>query len=343
VFTCRAGHRTASVADPDQCPECGTPDLTQETDVLDAWFPQAMWQATALGWPDGQDALMAYYPTSLTVASRDSLRLGLSKMLMVGREMTGTLPFGNIVVTCIVLRPDKRKMDGAKGTAIPPGPLLESHGADALRGWAVLSAMTGQNVAFDPGVLTGWRRTIISLWNAVQLVLRSGSGVPAGVAGGVTGPDTGAHPEALRGATPLNGSADLPRRWIMSRLHRLTTVTTEGLTNFEFHRSGQALLEFVRADLCTHYLPAVKPQLRAGDEQVRQDAIQVLDLVLRLLHPFLPFVTEELWHQLPGDRPLLERCAWPEADQFAVDIEAEAHMDGVLRPRRRAPGTGRKS
>ncbi|MFI5907230.1 class I tRNA ligase family protein [Dactylosporangium sp. NPDC051541] len=324
VFTCVCGHQFAAVDDPDRCPRCASEDLTQETDVLDAWFSQAMWQSTALGWPDERDELAAYRPTSLTVGSRDALRLGLSRMVMVGTRLTGELPFRDVVVTGIVLRPDTRKMDSAKGTAIAPGPFIDSHGADALRGWAALSAMTGHNIAFDPGIVTGWRRTIISLWNAARLVVGAGAGDP----------DDGGEPVPQAS----DARADLYRRWIFSRLNRLITVTTEGLETFALHRSAQALLEFIRTDLCKRYLVAVKPQLRAGDERTRQDAVLVLDVLLRLLHPVLPFVTEELWHRLPGDRPMLERCDWPRAADFPADPAAEALLLDLLAAEERPSG-----
>jgi valyl-tRNA synthetase len=333
VFTCSCGHRFAAVDDPEHCPACGAQGPQQETDVLDSWFSQAMWQATTLGWPDPEHELAPYYPTAITVGSRDGLRLGMSRMIMVGRELTGELPFETAVITCIVLRPDTRKMDGAKGTAIPASPYIESHGADALRGWAVLSAMTAENVAFDPSVITGWRRTVISLWNAVQLVLRDAAD------GSVASDDD-------------QGSYELHRRWIFSRLGRLITVTTQSLESYELHRGAQALLEFIRGDLCSRYLHAIKPRLRAGDEQARQDALRVLDVVIRLLHPFLPFVTDELWQRLPDDRPVLERCDWPQAVEFPPDASAEEQMAqssgrrrSGKRSRRRAPmeGTGQAS
>lgn len=329
VFTCGGcGHRFAAVDEPESCPACGADRPVQETDVLDSWFSQAMWQATTLGWPDEQHELAPYYPTSVTVGSRDGLRLGMSRMIMMGRQLTGELPFPTAVITCIVLRPDTRKMDGAKGTAIAAAPYIESHGADALRGWAALSAMTAENVAFDPSVITGWRRTIISLWNAVHLVLRENAD-PAPADGEAEGTDP--------------GTDELYRRWIFSRLGRLITVTTESLETHVLHRGAQALLEFVRADLCSRYLHAIKPQLRAGDEQARQDAVLVLDVVIRLLHPFLPFVTDELWQSLPGDRPLLERCEWPQAAQFPPDEQALAQMDelfGRRRPGKKGKGKG---
>ena len=144
VFTCGCGYQFAAVDDPGLCPKCGSGDLAEDADVLDAWFSQALWQAAALGWPGEHAELMAYYPTAVAVGSRDSLPLGLSRMVAVSRLLTGEVPFHHAVITCVVLRPDKRKMDSAKGTAIAPWPFIEESGADALRGWAVLSAMTGQ-------------------------------------------------------------------------------------------------------------------------------------------------------------------------------------------------------
>ena len=314
VFTCGCGYQFAAVDDPGLCPKCGSGDLAEDTDVLDAWFSQALWQAAALGWPGEHAELMAYYPTAVAVGSRDSLPLGLSRMVAVSRLLTGEVPFHHAVITCVVLRPDKRKMDSAKGTAIAPWPFIEESGADALRGWAVLSAMTGQDVTFDPGKVTRWRRAITKLWNATQLVVRSSAGDPAEAAG--------------PSAKPHGDSSDLPTRWIISRLNRLITETTDGLETYEFHRSALALLNFIHVDLCNRYLDAVKPRLRAGDRQACRDAVRVFDAVLRLLHPFLPFVSEELWHQLPGDRPMLERCGWPVTTEFPADPAAEAQMNG---------------
>ena len=305
VFTCVCGHRFAAVEDPERCPECGAGDLSQETDVLDTWFSQAIWQSSALGWPDEHDELMAFHPTSLTVTSRDALRLGISKMIMVSLQLTGRMPFHDAVITCVVLAPNRCKMDTAKGTAIAPAEIIASHGTDALRGWAITAATIGQDVCLDEGLLTGWRRTAVKLWNATRLLTQ----------------------EYAKETTATAGEPSVMDRWIVSRLHGLIETTTSALETFEPHKATRALGEFIREDFLNRYLEAVKPQLRAGDPNTRETAVQALDVILRLLHPFLPFVTEELWQRLPGERPLLERCPWPDAAAFGRDEDAELEVE----------------
>ena len=324
VFTCVCGHRFAAVDDPERCAECGAGDLSQETDVLDTWFSQAIWQSSALGWPDEDSELMAFHPTSLTVTSRDALRLGISKMIMVSLQLTGRMPFHDAVITCVVLAPDRRKMDTAKGTAIAPADLIAVHGTDALRGWAITAATTGQDVCLDPGLLKGWRRTVVKLWNGARLVTQE---------------------HAKEAAEATAGGLSPADRWIVSRLNDLIKVTTTALESFEPHKATRVLGEFIREDYLNLYLEAAKPQLRAGDPGTRETAVRALDAILRLLHPFLPFVTEELWQWLPGERPLLERCTWPDAADFPADPAVEVELEPLfgrrgLRPKPRPARTG---
>jgi valyl-tRNA synthetase len=307
VYACAQGHQFAVVDEPAACPTCGDSALTADPDVLDTWFAQALWSFATLGWPEDTPALRKFYPTSLTVVSGDVLRLGVSRMILVGLELTGKAPFADVVVTGVVQASDGRKMVAARGNTVRPDQVVGDQGADALRGWAAATATARQEARFDERQLTAFRRLADKLWHAHRLVL--------------------ADPVA---DGPVAADASLAGRWVMSRLQWLIRTATDSVERYELHRAIDALHDFVRRDLCSHYLEAVKPRLRAGEPACRATAVQALDTVLRLLHPFLPFLTEELWHRLPGVRDFLVRVPWPRVDDRLLDPDAEARMCHIL-------------
>jgi valyl-tRNA synthetase len=328
VYTCPDGHTFASVEEPGRCRRCGRGELRQDPDVLDTWFSSALWPFATLGWPDQTEDLRTFYPTDLNVTAREIINLWVSRMVMTGLEFLGELPFQDVAITCVVQSADGRRMSKSKGNVVDPRGIIRRYGADALRGWAASVAMSSQDVRFDESRIEGFRRFANKLWNATRLVL-SGLGEEPFLSEG------GASPPAPAGRSPSPGApalatpapdADLEPldRWILSRLQDAAGRARDGIEGYQFQDALSALYDFAWHDFCDWYLEAVKPRLRDGDPAARAVLVQVLDVLLRLLHPFLPFVTEELWQRLPGERDFLDRTTWPEPDERFRNPEAEA-------------------
>jgi valyl-tRNA synthetase len=312
VYHCENGHVTVSVDRPDACAECGSDKLEQDPDVLDTWFSSALWPFATLGWPDDTDDLEAFYPTDVNCTAREIINLWVSRMIMTGLEFMGEVPFADVVIHCVVQAADGRRMSKSLGTGVDPRDLLNKYGADALRAWAASVAMSSQDVRFDETRVEAYRRFCNKLWNATRLILSSPGTVTA------------------RSPGFLERQEHLEDRWILSRLSNAAAQITSGIEGFAFQESINAAYGFAWNEFCDWYLEAVKDRLRDGDPAAQDVAYYCLDSLLRLLHPMMPFVTEELWSRLPGDRDYVMRTEWPDlADRF-VDPGAEEEFDQVM-------------
>ena len=312
VYHCENGHVIVSVERPMQCTECGSNELTQDPDVLDTWFSSALWPFATLGWPDETPDLEAFYPTDINCTAREIINLWVSRMIMTGLEFMGEVPFADVAIHCVVQAADGRRMSKSLGTGVDPRELITKYGADALRAWAASVAMSSQDVRFDETRVEGYRRFSNKLWNATRLILSS-PGAPSSEAPGFLG--AGEH---------------LEDRWILSRLTGVVTDITAGIDNFSFQDSINAAYSFAWNEFCDWYLEAVKERLRAGDPVAQDVAYFCLDNLFRLLHPFMPFVTEELWSRLPGSRDFVIRSAWPDLEDRYVDPKAEETFAQVM-------------
>ena len=310
VFYCANGHTTVSVEPPSNCDECGNAELTQDPDVLDTWFSSALWPFATLGWPDQTEDLKAFYPTDINCTAREIINLWVSRMIMTGLEFMGDVPFSDVVIHCVVQAPDGRRMSKSLGTGVDPRDLMSKYGADALRAWATSVAMSSQDVRFDESRVEGYRRFCNKLWNATRLVLGS-PGVDSADSPGI-----------------VERHEHLEDRWILSRLSYAADSVTAGIERFTFQDSINAAYSFAWNEFCDWYLEAVKDRLREGDAVAQDVAFQCLDTLLRFLHPFMPFVTEELWSRLPRREDYLMRNSWPEP-QF-VDPGAEEEFQEVM-------------
>jgi len=306
VHYCENGHQLVAVEPPHECTECGSTTLTQHPDVLDTWFSSALWPFATLGWPEETDDLKAFYPNNMNSTAREIINLWVSRMVMTGLEFMGEVPFADVAIHCQVQAADGRRMSKSLGTGVDPRGLINKYGTDAVRAWAASVAMSSQDVRFDESRVEGYRRFCNKLWNATRLVLASSSQ-------GAVAPD---KPQALED------------RWILSRLARANGAVTAGIEGFKFQDSMAAAYAFAWNEFCDWYLEAIKERLRAGDAVARGIALSSLDHTLRLLHPIMPFVTEELWSLLPGGRDYLMRAAWP--DVQSADPEAEEAFGQVM-------------
>jgi valyl-tRNA synthetase len=312
VYSCPNGHTFASVEEPTACTHCGDARLEQDPDVLDTWFSSALWPFATLGWPDDTADLRTFYPTGLNVTAREIINLWVARMIFSGIAFMGDIPFRHVAINCVVQSKDGQRMSKSKGNVVDPRRLIETHGADALRAWAASVAMSTQDTRFDETRIEGFRRFSNKLWNATRLVLAS-----------VDGGDV---------ASPAPGSQGaVEDRWIMHRLQTATQLAKMGIEGYSFQVSVDALYEFVWNEFCDWYLEAVKDRLRSADHMARAVSVHVLDSVFRLLHPFMPFVTEELWHRLPGKRNYLVRVAWPEVVTDFLDQDAEVEFSRLMR------------
>ncbi|OLC24707.1 MAG: valine--tRNA ligase [Chloroflexi bacterium 13_1_40CM_65_17] len=312
VYNCENGHRTVAVERPAECTECGSRQLTQDPDVLDTWFSSALWPFATLGWPDETEDLRAFYPNDMNSTAREIINLWVSRMIMTGLEFMGEVPFSDVAIHCQVQAADGRRMSKSLGTGLDPRRLITKYGADAVRAWAASVAMSSQDVRFDESRVEGYRRFCNKLWNAERLVL------------GNIGD----------GAVPAIPEADelelIEDRWILSRLASAQREVTDGIEGFEFQDSINAAYGCTWNELCDWWLEAAKDRLKDGDKTAQAVAIFCLDNLLRLLHPFMPFVTEDLWSRLPGERDFIMRAQWPEDLHRYVDGQAEVEFERLM-------------
>jgi len=280
----------------------------RDPDVLDTWFSSALWPFATLGWPEETAQLRAFYPTDALVTGRDIIFLWVARMVMMGLEFTGEIPFEDVPINSIIQSPEGKRMSKSLGTGIDPLDEIETHGADALR-FGLLAMSSTQDVRYSPQRVKQGEDLANKLWNASRLIL------------------LGAAEDAVPAAAPES----VEDRWILSRLERTTREVTEQLDGFRFSPAALRLYEVFWSELCDWYLELAKPRLYSEDNgAVSSVLLHALERVLVLLHPVMPFVTEEIWSFLPGERGLLAAAGWPESDDGLVDEAAEAGLGQVI-------------
>ena len=294
---------------------------TRDPDVLDTWFSSALWPFATLGWPERTPELEAFYPTDVLSTARDILFLWVARLVMMGIEFTGDVPFSDVYCHPVIQAPDGRRMSKSLGTGIDPIDLIAggprppvfpeggefpAYGADAVR-FGLLAMSSTQDVRFSEERIAQGQRLANKLWNASRLVLTrvpDGAEVPA--------------------ETPAPGGPE--DAWILSRLERAKADMARSIESFEFHRAALGLYDFVYEELCDWYLELVKPRLYDGDAAAAAVTLEVLSETLALAHPLIPFVTEELHSHLPGATGLLAASAYPAPEPDRIDEAAEAEV-----------------
>jgi valyl-tRNA synthetase len=325
VWYCDAcGETLVAEETPERCGACGG-ELRQEEDVLDTWFSSAIWPFATLGWPDETPELRAFYPTSFLTTAREILFLWVARMIMMGLEFPGDIPFRDVYVHSVIQARDGRRMSKSLGTGVDPLEEIDRHGADALR-FGLLAMSSTQDVRFSDAKVQQGADLANKLWNASRLILlnckfkqdqsqnSAQDQVPARVESGTTKPTP---------RTPED-------RWILSRLERTIASVTEKLEAYDFAHAAQEVYSFFWSELCDWYLEIVKPRLYEGEEEVSANLLWALERVLALLHPMMPFVTEEIWAYHPARRGHLTVHPFPEPDGSLIDAEAEAAVDAGI-------------
>ena len=310
VWYCPNGHEFAALEDPTSCPECGSSRLEQDPDVLDTWFSSQLWPFSTLGWPDDTEDLRFFYPTSALVTGYEILYLWVARMIMSGLYLTGQIPFRHVVIHGLVRDPQGRKMSKSLGNVIDPLDAIREHGADALRFGLTYQATEAQNIPFGEEHIDAGRRFANKIWNAARLILSARA---------TEGP--AALPPVERW-TPAD-------RWLLSRHQACRQEVDRSLEQYRFADAIRVLHRFVWSELCDWGLEAAKLRLYEGSERDRRDAadllVWVLERSLRMLHPVMPFVTEELWQHL-GDGDSIVVAPWPESHPEHRDQEAEVRF-----------------
>ncbi|MBM9536156.1 valine--tRNA ligase [Desulfobulbus alkaliphilus] len=319
AWTCGAcGEMIVALADPDICPSCGSTSLSQETDVLDTWFSSALWPFSTLGWPENTRELQLFYPTSVLITSFDILFFWVARMMMMGLHFMDEVPFRDVYLHALVRDKHGKKMSKSTGNVIDPLDMIEQYGTDAFRFTLTAFAAQGREIRMDEERIDGYRRFINKLWNAARFAQMH-----------------------LKEADPaITALADEPaelalaHRWILSRVNTTILQVRGALDSYNFNEVAQASYQFVWHEFCDWYLEWIKADLFSDDATARDQAravlCTVLEQVLKLMHPIIPFVTEEIWSQLPGERGLIMVEPFPQTRAAWADQEAEREMDLLM-------------
>jgi valyl-tRNA synthetase len=285
---------------PEECAKCGSANLTQDPDVLDTWFSSGLWPFSTLGWPEKTADFEKYYPTSLLLTGYDILFFWVARMAMLGIHFTGRVPFRAVYLHSLVRTGSGEKMSKSKGTGLDPVVLNQQYGTDAMRFCLASMAAPGTDIILSDDRLGGARNFANKIWNAARFLFMNLDKFEQGG----TGLEELAAP-AVRAKAPyaFNGTVPLVDAWLFSRLASITEQVNEALANYRFHEAAQGVYQFFWGDFCDWYIEWVKPELQNADREraivAWKNLFAGFDAALKLLHPFMPFLTEELWHQLP--------------------------------------------
>jgi len=320
VWYCSScGELTVSVDEAKACAHCGSSKIEQDPDVLDTWFSSALWTHSTLGWPDDSEELRYFYPTTVMETGYDILFFWVARMIMMGLEDTGDIPFHTVYLHGLVRDEKGEKMSKLKGNVLNPLDTLKVYGTDAMRFALTSDVSPGNDLKLTKPRLEGGRNFANKLWNATRFVVRS----------------------IKQEDTDLSIQQDklpLEDRWILSRLSRTISTVTRLMQNFQFGEAQRQLHDFLWGEYCDWYVEFAKIRLRAGGAPSPLPVlVYVLEASLRLLHPCMPFVTEELWQNLKQRLPSgwqktesIMVAAYPEADEKAIDPEAERVMESII-------------
>ena len=298
LWECPDGHWTCAVEEPQACAECGSGRLTRSEDVLDTWFSSCLWPFATLGWPEETEDLRTFYPGDLNTTARDIIRLWENRMIFCGLELMGDVPFRDVVIHSLVHAPTGGRMSKSLGTGMNPLALIEQHGADATR-YGLMKMASSQDVAFSEGAIEEGRKLANKLWNVSRLLLG-----------------------ACAGVEPEERPAAVEERWILARLSQAQAELERLLGEFDFSHLVDELYHVTFDDFCDWYAEAVKPRLYGGDADAQATALAALERLLKLLHPVMPHVTEEIWTHLPARETRLIVAPWPAPRSYEADFRS---------------------
>ena len=319
AWTCKqCGEVVVSREDPTHCPKCGAAELVQETDVLDTWFSSALWPFSTLGWPDKTPELKLFYPTRVLVTAFDILFFWVARMMMMGIHFMNEVPFREVYIHALVRDAEGHKMSKSKGNVVDPLDLMDEYGTDAFRFSLAAFAAMGRDVRLNEDRIAGYRNFANKVWNASRFTLMNLEDYSS----------AGFQPVDDQPLTTVEA-------WILSRLQQVAKEVAARLDAYEFDLAANALYQFIWHEFCDWYLELIKPQLYAKENPAARRHCQgvlvgLLSAILRLLHPFMPFITEEIYQKLPGIQGSIMVAPYPEADDALLNPAAEAEMNLLM-------------
>jgi len=305
AFYCQnCGRIMVELDEPKACDQCGGP-VHQDEDVLDTWFSSALWPFATLGWPQQTEDLRVFYPTDLMATGFDIIFFWVARMIMMGLKFMKDIPFREVFINGLVRDFKKRKMSKSEGNIIDPLEMIDKYGTDALRFTLASLAVPGMDIALSEDRMAGCRAFANKIWNASRFVLMNLS-----------------EEEVEIDSEDLS----LPNRWIRSRLTRVSRELSASLKDYKFYEAAETIYHFIWHEFCDWYIEFIKPELRQGNKNTQAVMEDTLEKIMRLLHPFMPFLTEEIWHHLPGSGRSLLEAEWPVLPEAWLDWEAEETM-----------------
>src|SRR5580704_14435405 len=359
AWRCECGELIVAREAPAKCPKCSGTKLEQDTDVLDTWFSSALLPFTALGWPEATRDLDVFYPTSLLITGFDILFFWVARMIMMGcwfmmppekplrpgekpesheEALRNSVPFREVYIHALVRDAERQKMSKTKGNVLDPIEVIEQYGTDATRFTLAAMAAPGTDIAFNPSRTEGYRNFANKIWNAARFLFMNLDRVGDDVnvartllsAKSENSPsDESFHPKGVPGfhATTLED------RWILSRFNCVTADVNDALLTYRFHEAANRIYDFFWGELCDWYLELIKPRLMGDDVAIARQActnlLTLFEASLRLLHPVMPFITEEIWHAIYDGKPPLKSialAAYPQSDDRQIDLTSETQM-----------------
>ncbi len=299
-----------------RCPSCGGSNLRQEDDVLDTWFSSALWPFSTLGWPDQTKDLQVFYPTSVLVTGFDILFFWVARMMMMGLKFMGDIPFRDVYIHALVRDAEGQKMSKSRGNVIDPLGVMEKFGTDAFRFTLAALAAQGRDIRLSEERLAGYRNFSNKIWNASRFTITNLQGYDA---------------QSPPGEKQLSLADD----WILSRLNRTVADVRRGMDQYKFNEAASAIYQFLWHEFCDWYIELIKFSLNPEAEPAQRwgaqnTLVRVLDTSLRLLHPFMPFITEEIWQSLPGSRGSIMVSEFPTVEEREILPEIEAEMELIM-------------
>jgi len=345
AWRCSCGEVIVARETPAKCPKCSNAQLEQDTDVLDTWFSSGLLPFTTLGWPEKTRDQQVFYPTTLLITAYEILFFWVARMIMFGchfmeghqqdpeiKKLSGwadkkndSVPFRQVYIHALVRDAERQKMSKTKGNVIDPLEIIDTYGTDATRFTLAAMAAPGTDIAFNPSRTEGYRNFANKIWNAARFLFMNvdrigGANVAPFVEPGATG-------------VPIFNPTTLEDRWILSRFNRVAKEVNDALATYRFHEAANRIYDFFWGEFCDWYLELIKPRLNSEDANTSAAAcsnlVSLFEASLRLLHPVMPFITEEIWHAIYDGKPPQKSIAfapYPEADENQFDLAAETSM-----------------
>ena len=314
AWYCACGETIVSETVPTVCPKCGGTHLTRDPDTLDTWFSSALWPFSTLGWPDNTEELKYFYPTNTLVTGYDIIFFWVARMIFSGLEHMGEVPFNTVFFHGLIRDAQGRKMSKSLGNGVDPLDVISVYGADALRFTLVTGNSPGNDLRFSEEKVSASRNFANKIWNAARFILMN-----------IKGKDIDcALPKKLY-------TSD---KWILNRFNNVTAAVTENLEKFELGMAVSKLYDFIWDDFCDWYIELAKIRMNSADEESADSARRVLvwtmSNTLKLLHPFMPYITEEIWQTLPHDGEALIVAKWPEYDEALSFPQEAKNLENVM-------------